>query len=639
MQNTLRRFLGFGFVLSLTLSAVAAVPPVEKLLPDDTLAMVTTPDFPKALGTFHNSLQAQLWDDPAMKPFKDNFISKLSEAVLQPLEKDLGVTFNDYTNLAQGQITFAVTQNGWPMVKNAQPGMLLLLDTKDQSGQLAKNLADLRKKWLEAGKTLRTEKIRNVDFSVLPISQKDLPKSLRKFSGPDKQTDTDEPTTNSTKVEIYIGQSDSLLIIGNAAKPIEKVLIHLSGGEMPALGDLASYDALRQTLFRDSPYYGWANTKSLLDLFSRREASQDAETPDPFAAYAPSKLLTATGFSGLKTLAFSVQTGDDGTMVQVMAGIPWTGRAGIFALLPGEPKESTPPPFVPADAVKFQRWRLDGQKAWNTLQAMLNDISPQAKSAINFMIETANASAKEKDPDFDVNKNFFGNLGDDLMTYEKAPRGTTPAELNSAPALILIGSPNPEQIVSAIKFLLTLTNPQGGEPKEREFLGRKIYSAAVTMGVGTAGAQGGPRVLSYAAGSGYVALSTDASMIEEYLRSSDGPNRPLRETPGLTDAIAKVGGSSTGMFGYENQAETTRVAFEQLRAISATSANGSATMALLGLGSLPNASALKDVMDFSLLPPFEKISKYFGFSVSAFSSSPDGLVYKMYTPVPPGLRK
>ncbi|HEY1489441.1 MAG TPA: hypothetical protein VGF90_00260, partial [Verrucomicrobiae bacterium] len=285
-----------------------------------------------------------------------------------------------------------------------------------------------------------------------------------------------------------------------------------------------------------------------------------------------------------------------------------------------------------------------GKKAWDTLQKVLADISPQAKSGISFMIDAVNAAAKEKDPDFDLNKNLFGNIGDDMISYEKAPRGTSMAELNSAPSLFLVGSPNPDQIVAAFKYILLLTNPQGGAPKEREFLGRKIYTAPMPGAAASFGANGpggpAPSMLSYAASSSYVAFSSDASMIEEYLRSSDSQQKALREKPGLTDAIAKAGGSSTGMLGYENQAETSRAVFEALRNSAATSEKGPSTAAMmLGLGSLPNAGSLKDWMDFSLLPPFDKVSKYFGFNVYTLNSTPDGMLLKMYEPVPGALRK
>lgn len=644
MHHYPRRLLVVGLQIfaCVALTASAAIPSVEKLLPDDTLFMVTTPDFTKLRATYTSSPQSQFWDDPAMKPFRENFMSKLQDQLIQPLEHDLGVHLSDYTNLPQGQITFAVTQNGWPTVSGQEPSMLILLDARDKSTQLMKDLSDLRKKWVESGKNLRTEKIRDTDFTVLPISDKDIPKTLRKFSGSnqdaDFSTDSDSTTkTNASKTEIYLGQYQSLLLIGTSAKPIEKVLVHLTGGQMPCLGDLAAYDANRLSLFRDSPFYAWANAKTFIDLVTKKQVQEDPNTPDPFAMFNPGKILAATGFGGLKTLAFAIQMANDGATAQFYASIPESSRQGLFEVFPGDSKDATPPSFVPADVVKFQRWRMDGQKVWATLQKVLADISPQAKTAISFMIDTANAAARQKDPDFDLNKNFFGNLGDDIISYDKAPHGTSRAELASPPSLFLLSSPNPDQLVSAFKYVLVLMNQQGASPKEREFLGRKIYSielgAVIPPGMGAQPAK--TRTLSYAASGGYIAISTDDSMIEEYLRSSDSQQKKLRETPGLTDAIAKVNGSSAGLFGYENEVETTRTVFETLKNNSAKS-NASGMPAF---GGLPSTGMFKGLMDFSLLPPFDQVSKYFGISVYTASSDNNGITFKIFTPTPPALRK
>jgi hypothetical protein len=69
------------------------------------------------------------------------------------------------------------------------------------------------------------------------------------------------------------------------------------------------------------------------------------------------------------------------------------------------------------------------------------------------------------------------------------------------------------------------------------------------------------------------------------------------------------------------------------------STNSSSSATLPGLGGLPNADSFKDLMDFSLLPPFDKISKYFSFSVYSASANSDGFTFKMFAPVPPGMRK
>src|SRR4051794_34874504 len=87
------------------LSAAAAIPSCEKLLPDDTLIVVSVPDFAKMREIYKTSPQAQLWNDPAMKSFTENFFSHLKEDLVQPLERELGVSLDRYTGLPQGQLT------------------------------------------------------------------------------------------------------------------------------------------------------------------------------------------------------------------------------------------------------------------------------------------------------------------------------------------------------------------------------------------------------------------------------------------------------------------------------------------------------------------------------------------------------
>ena len=646
-RRTFRGMLGiFCAVLSTSaLGSTADIPSPEKLLPDDTMILVTVPDYAKMREIWKNSPETLLWNDPAMKPFKDKFVAKWNEEFLKPLERDLGVRFDDYSSLLQGQLTFAVTQNGWQGSSDPLPSGLLLLDSRDKSNSLKKSLSDLRKKWVDAGKTIRTEKIRGIEFSVVSLSTNDVPRTLQKFfpqaAG---QAQPDDKRADMPRSELAVGQFESLLIAGTSTKALDKVMAHLTGGSTPALGDLAAYEANRLALFRDAPFCGWVNVKSFVDLLNRKAAGTGGgETPDPMDMLSPAKLLKATGVSSLRTLAFNVQHSSDGSFVQLFLGVPEASRQGIFNIFTGEGKDSSPPAFVPANVAKFQRWRIDGQKAWATLQSVMNDINPQLLGGLNFLLETANSGAKEKDPGFDIKRNLFGNLGDDIISYQKAPSGATPAELNSAPSLFLIGSPQPEQLAAALKSVAALLNPAGGPPAEREFLGRKIFSVALP-GMPLASAdpsKSGSRMLSWSSSGGYVALTTEVSILEEYLRSSDSQQKKLREMPGLVDAAAKAGGTSTGWLGYENQADISRILFETLR-LSSAGSTGNGTNAAVSTGSLafPDpAGGIRNWMDFSLLPPFEKIAKYFYFVVYTASVNSDGLTFKWYAPAPPALKK
>lgn len=624
--------------------AAIVIPPPEKLLPADTLLLVTAPDFRKLAAIYRQSPEGRFLKDPAMKSCVDKFLLKGEEDFLKPLERELNVDFESYADLPRGQVTFAITQNGWQGKDDQTPGLLLLIDTRDKSSQLKTNLALFRQKWVDTGKTVRFEKIRGSEFLVLPMSSNDVPRTLRRYLPHLVPTEelgaAPEHPRPGPAHELVIGQVESLLILGDSTKTVEKVVAQLTGGSAPTLSESAAYQACHLALFRTAPVYAWLNAKILVDVLSRPpEKPDNLQAPNPFDMKID-KLIAAGGLPGLKSIAFSFDFGNDGQLFQCFLGIPESSRRGVLKVLTGEPKDTSVPPFVPGDAIKFRRWRLDGQKAWGVFEKLAAEV-PWMNTLV-FIVDTAHASAKARDPKFDLKKSLIQNLGDDVITYEKAPRGTTPAEHESPPSITLLACHNPEQFTAALKGVFTLLSPPaaGSGPGEREFLGRKITSfpkPAIPMPVFGDSRPGIPRTLNYAPSSGYVAFSTDVALLEEFLRSSDNQGKALRETSGLAEAAQKVAAPGTGFFGYESRAEALRTAFESLKTRPETrDSNSSSFAAVLGL-STPDAS-IKDWMDFSLLPPFDKVSKYFHFFVCGASASVDGLTFKWFAPAPPQLK-
>ena len=134
-------------------------------------------------------------------------------------------------------------------------------------------------------------------------------------------------------------------------------------------------------------------------------------------------------------------------------------------------------------------------------------------------------------------------------------------------------------------------------------------------------------------------MSTDATLLEEYLRSSESQAKALREKPGLLEAAQKVGGMGTGLFGYENEVDTMRAAFEAAKNDPGASTNGIGPSLFPGLPGITGPERnLNDWMDFSLLPAFDKVAQYFYFTVYAGSANVDGLTLKLFVPMPPALR-
>jgi hypothetical protein len=623
MTKKLLRLATVTTFLAATSLLRAAIPPAENLLPTDTIAFFAVPDCAAVRVAAKQSPGWLFWADPAMKPFHDKFVAKLNDQYVAPLERDLGVKVADFMDLPQGQLTLAVTVNGSNGHDDIPAGVLLLLDAKGKSDSLKTNLAALVKKWTDAGRALRTEKIHGLAFTVVPLSSNDFAGLLPKktpVSEIGKEPKVDKPG------EIYFAQFESLLIAGNSPRVIEPVAAHLTGGSAPAVADNALFAADKLAQFRENPeYYGWFNGKGFFDLITQSVADNSgADSPMPSVSAA--KIFGALGLTGLKSASFALRENHDGSYLTFHMTAPEADRAGLLKILAIAPKDAGVPPFVPAEAVKFSRVRLDGKKTWAELQKMIAGLAPGGESSLNSVIAVANSIGQKTNPAFDIRNDLFGNLNDDLMTWQKPVAGNSLAELNSPPIIFLIAVANPDATIAAIKTIAGMSNPQNASAEPREFLGRKIHTITLKPAATSAGGAPQPRSLYASASGGYLVLSTDISIEEEYLRSADGSTKPLRENAGLTDAQQHLGGAGGGLFGYENQRETMRVTFKALKNTAAADTT---------LKMFP--PTFRAWLDFSLLPDYEPVAKYFYLSTFAGSANADGLTFKVFTPRPPTL--
>ncbi len=613
----MQRFL----VIALWLAAGlvhAALPPAEKLLPADTLGFLTVPDWSAARTNFNRSTYGRLLADPAMKAFADKLTTNLLSDRAGVFEREVGVKLQDYAALVRGQLTVALTRKDWDGSPDKKPGLVFFIDTRDQAAQARTNLAELRQKWTDKGKKLRAEKIRDVEFITFVLP----PPEPR----PGDANAKDKPGGPS---ELSIGVSDTLLVLTDAPKDAEKVLALQSGASVPALADQAAF-ASSAALARGAEFFLWFDARAIVSAVAKTPEEERPTRQGGVLGPAPSlgKIFSAIGIADVKTIAAGVRETADGSTADIAINVPEAGRKGLFKILAVDQKDSSPPPFVPADAVKFSRWRIDLQKAWDTIENMLVEISPGSSGVIKLIIDTA---GKDRDPNFDLRKLLLENLGDDLISYEKAPRAD--GDPSSPPSLVLLGSKNAEQMATALRALSSILPPNIARFREREFLGRKISSFTWPSAGG-----GRESVIAYAASGGYVALSGDPAMVEEYLRSNEGKQKPLRETAGLNEAAQKVGGMNTGFFGYENQLESMRVSFEAARKDPSRFTVLPGAKSVPGLGAASEGNSLTNWFDPSLLPAFDLVAKYFFMDVAAVNVGPGAITFKIFAPTPPALR-
>jgi hypothetical protein len=649
-------------LLSLASKGAEVLGPKE-LLPEDTIAVFSCPDWTKFQSYYRQSAYGQMWDDPAMKPFRDKFEKKFSSAIIEPLQKELGIKLTEYEALLQGQLTVAFTP---PTEGSSDPvGLLILLDAKDKSELLSSKLGELKKKWSEGNRPTKTEKIRDVEFTSITITPEESKGFFKRILGgadekgkPDEDDkDAKEPKKKDEEakkenLQLRIGQSKSLLVIGENPKAIEKVLARQNGGLLGSLGEQAAFQKNRAASSRDAIAFAWLNWKPVYDLVLKgaEKSGQAEEGVGGMPNMKAEKILPLLGLKGLDSLGVSLSGGADGTMIDAFIAVPEAQREGLFRVFNLQAKDASPPPFVPADAVKFQRWRIDAQKSWSTLENLLNKLDPGIAAMVQSALQFA---GKDKDPNFDLKKSFFGNLGDDFIVYEKLPKSAKIADMSSPPSLFLLGSPQPEQIVDSIRMLTSLLPPTMSitPPKEREFLGKKIYTLTSVGAVpdeeeaddkkgekkkGDAAAAPPTQTFNFAAAGGYVVMSSDTAILEEYLRNGEAPVKPLREVAGLNEAAAKVGGMDKGFFGYENQKENLRHTLEVLKNDKDALDKMFSFVFVLRMNDEGDDSGkgIKEWMDYTLLPGFDQISKYFSVATYSAGENNEGFFVKGYGPTP-----
>jgi hypothetical protein len=618
------RFFALGVAaVTFALSAArAGQPPAEQLLPAETIFLLTVKDFDEATNNFWKSNLGRLWNDEAMAQTREKFHARWTNEVVAPVEKDFKVSLTDYLELLRGQVTFALTKSDQP---GKAPGFVMLVDSKDKSENLKTRLADLQKKWAEGGRQVNTQKIRDVEFTTYQFTHAAFQQFARTVTGKGREAAAPDPEAETNKINLLVAQSQSLLIAGTQARDLETIIIRQSGAAAPSLLGQPVFQANYNSLFRDAGLYAWVDFKPIFDaMIKPTGAVAAAEKQSGVGNLRLEKVLPALGLGELKSIAFRAGAGPGGLEATIFLTAPEAARSGLLKILAPPAKDASPPPFVPADAIKFQRLRIDFQQTWNVLENVLVKIDPTISGLVQLMIS---AAGKDKDPDFDLKKSVIDSVSDDFISYEKRTTNGVSSTIR------LIGARNPAQLINGLKAILRmLPEPVGGAPlKEREILGRKVYTLSLTP-PGVPAQPGSDYLLT--ATTNYVAIANDAAMVEEFLRNETAP-KPLRDTPGLTEAAQKAGGMNSGWFSVENQIETTRAALQNAKKNPDDEADSPGLFSLLNFNLVEGLSGW---LDFNSLPPYERISKYFYLQLVTGTATPEGIAFKIAAPAPPALK-
>lgn len=586
-----------AFTLVSSANAAKATPPLEALLPAGTVLVLAAPNYASAKKHFKASASGRFWDSAEFKPFRKKLAAGFEANVMAEIEEELAIDFDAFEKMASGSVALAVVPG---QDAGEEPALLLLLDAGRKSVTLRRALSRLERDWKKDDREVSETEIGGVDFTTVSDPEGDQ--------------------------QVHIGRVGAQLFVGTKSAQIEGVLARLNGKGSGTLADNPAFAADHGAVLKGADFYVWANPGAVLPQLLDN-LPDGAELGIDFG-----EVVGALGINGLGTFAMAYSERPSGAHYELFIGLPKANRKGLFSLLETKQADASPPPFVPANVGGFLRWRLNMDAAWKNLEKLLLELSPDVANMVEF---TVGLLGKDKDSNFDFKKSFLNNFGDDLILYQMPPKSSALNDIGAGPIVVLVKSPNPDELIKGIGAVPGILPPPLNEAAmlPRRLGDHTVYSFELAEFPDPSTGELVKMELLLAARDGYMAVSTDADLLQMFL---DGKTMgSLAKRDGLATAATSVGGMDSGIFGYQNDRDMVLSTIDTLRD---NTDQFDMILSMIPMDDLGEVS-LGEWLDFSLLPTGSKIAKYFDFTVYGAETNDRGISLKMFSPRPATLKR
>ena len=581
----------------------AATPP-EKMLPDSTVAFVKINNAAGLRSAFLQSQYGQLWNDPAVKVWKDDIIERV-DAASKTLKEKIGVTYLELIELPQGPTAIAFLKHEDPKIPIV---LLVIADAGKNTATMNDVLTKATKQGEINGSKVSTEVSRGVTVHVIQP-----PKSK------DNKTDQPEPP-------IVWANQGSVFYIGSDVAAMKDLIAHEPGREN-SLAATESYALAAKKIASDAQVSWYVELPKFLKLMAQSSAVANANggnaNADPNQAQQTEAMIQVTGLNGLKaaTGSFTLNTGnyDSLTKAYILTQGQPQGLLKVFQL----PKiHIQPEPWVPASVASYQSISWDLDQAFVALNEMANLFQPGVLQVLEQQLVGPNGGEPLK-----FKQDIFDPLGDRISIVSDFKK---PVTEDSERMLVAVALENTKTAQNTLGKLIALT---GGQPAKREFQGTTIYDFVVPEMPNPNAAAGGPQAggdgnpkprgpVSVAIAKDTLFISSEQSLLEQVLRGG-GP--ALADSTSYQAVADKMPGKVSSMT-YVRPDEQARITYDMIK-------SGQFEKALQGaaVAGGPNLSRFAKLIDKEKMPDFSVFAKYLSQGGRYSEMNEDGLTITGFT--------
>ena len=616
-----------SYVLVLLCSApvrALTLPETAKLLPPDTVLLVEVQNMSRLKQQFEGTNFYKLYKDPVMGPFFDALNTKWRSNSLMQGKKSLGF-LSGIDDLPDGRVALAAVFN--EQLKDAKDPPVLLIIQWGQNINKIKEVADKEvKKAVEDGDHRKTEDYRGVDITTI------IRKSSKAF--------------NFCFIE-------DCLIASSDMDTLKFVIAHLKGASSPTLADEADYSSTMKAVKLQGVEQidCFVNIKQIIKksidmVTASRAASPSKQSLKPEAVIGNLGLDNVTSF-GCSIVPGSLSTGSAGSSFG-KAFLKIKGqKKGISKMLEVESAPLRTPRFIPNSAYSVSFINLNIKNAYSEFGNILSSFSPQF-AALMYM--PLIPGGPQGEPPMQIKAGIVDHLGSQIIVAQSINDDVSGADITGPEtSLIAVAIENRGALEKSLSLLhdkmLAANNPDAS----RQFLGHTIYLLDF-QGFMPGFMPGAGRPMQYAAGRQipkipkYAFTVTDTHLIFSEESSVEQALRTLNSTETVSVSserwfnIAKSSiPSLVGLVTLQNDTVSGKYIWSGMRNLSKLMKNedkeskiemGASKRVGTAFPQMMLAQAGLDLFDFSLLPEFDVVKKYFGLSTLYGISKSDGFFFE-----------
>jgi hypothetical protein len=606
------------------LSAAASVSAIElpktaKLVPPETILLADINNFNQLWAQFEKTNIYQLYEDPAMAAFINNFKTKWREKKQEPdKEFEFIKTIADAGVLPQGRLAVALVYDEQAKDVNELP-VFVAAQWGDKIDKVKETANEIVRKAVEDGASRQTEDYRGVEIITI---EKKPPKALS-----------------------YCFIDDCL--IGSTSPNILKfVIAQIKGAGSTTLADDRDYDAAGKAIDPAS--------EGRIDFYVNIKQAIKIELAEDTTGKTKA-MIENMGLNNVTSFGCCVEpAGGPGGSSFAKAILKIDGaKAGIFKMLEIESGPLRMPRFVAGSACSISVVNLNIRKAFDELTNILTRFSPQMASIMYMPILPP---GPQGEPGLQLKADVIDHLGSQIILAQSIDKpqpdagAVRPAEkepLIQTRSVVAIAIENRAGLEKSLSMIHSKMIAPNNPEARRELLGHTIYSVDLS---GFLPMLGGPgrKPMQEPAGPGAPKMPLSAFTVTDthlIFASESGVEQAIRTLSSNAESIASAGWfnkaksnipSAVGLAGLQNNAVSGELLWSTLRqSKKPDKTDGEDKQNQITVG-ITSQSLFPQIMfqqgdgllDFSLLPEFDAVKKYFGLSAFYGISRQDGFFFE-----------